>query len=54
MADDGGDFTVVSVFPVVVTLLVEVDSVTIGSAPNAEHVKTTKVVTTNLLNIYIP
>lgn len=31
MADDGGDFTVVSVLPVVVTLLDDVDSVTMGS-----------------------
>ena len=54
MADDGGDFTVVSVLPVVVTLLDDVDSVTIGSTAKAEHVKTTKVAMTNLLNIRIP
>lgn len=31
MAEGGGDFTVVSILPVVVTVLVEVDSVIIGS-----------------------
>lgn len=38
IADGGGDFTVVSVLPVVVTVLLLVESVTIGSAPNAKDV----------------
>lgn len=33
IADGGGDFTVVSILPLVVTVLVVVDSVTIGSCP---------------------